>query len=503
MAIAYRSQASLTNGSRTTTTVSMPAGVQAGDVVLVFCSTGNSASVAITPPASLSANPVVNLSYSDTNPPWTVNMRVWRYAVVGTGDPASFAFTHSSASSEACAIAFSGVDASTPLDATPATNAASGTTSTMTGLTTVTADAMLVGYRGSWDGNAITPPAGWTERLDQPVTWIATRPAASPGSTGNFSVPAGNGGSYPYGTMLVALRPASDGPAPISGALAASLPALTAGVPTAAISGTVAVPVYTGTPSASLPSMTAGPTTAAISGDVTAPTWSGTPSASLPEVEVGPPTAAISGTFDLPSGDGSLNADLPEVTVGPPTMTASGTVAVPVYAGDLAASAPEVVVGPPIMAATGTNTPPTFSGDLEASTPELTVGPPAAAITGTFVMPGSNAVAADLPTIVIGPPTVSVSGTVSVPVYAGAVAASTPTVTVGPPELAMSGSITAPVITGTMAASLPTITIGPLTSQIFDTTIPPIPLDGVSITVAVGTRRLTLTGEARSMEVST
>jgi hypothetical protein len=90
-----------------------------------------------------------------------------------------------------------------------------------------------------------------------------------------------------------------------------------------------------------------------------------------------------------------------------------------------------------------------------------------------------------------------------VPVYAGAVAASTPTVTVGPPELAMSGSITAPVITGTMAASLPTITIGPLTSQIFDTTIPPIPLDGVGITVAVGTRGLTLTGEARSMEVST
>jgi hypothetical protein len=90
-----------------------------------------------------------------------------------------------------------------------------------------------------------------------------------------------------------------------------------------------------------------------------------------------------------------------------------------------------------------------------------------------------------------------------VPVYAGAVAASTPTVTVGPPELAMSGSITAPVITGTMAASLPSITVGPLTAQIFDTSIPPLPITGVSLTVSTGTRELSVTTESRSLEVST
>ena len=60
MAIAYRSQASQPNATRTGTTVNMPAGVQAGDVVLVFCATGASAEVAITPPASLSSNPVVH-----------------------------------------------------------------------------------------------------------------------------------------------------------------------------------------------------------------------------------------------------------------------------------------------------------------------------------------------------------------------------------------------------------------------------------------------------------
>jgi hypothetical protein len=336
-----------------------------------------------------------------------------------------------------------------------------------------------------------------------------------------------------WGRAVAVLAVQSPDGTTVTGTLSASAPALTVGPPTAAISGTVTAPTYSGAVAASTPAITAGPPTASISGTVTNPTWTGDVAASTPTITVGPPTAAITGTVTPPvySGDvtastpsltvgppmasisgtftaagaitGAVAANLPTVTVGPPTMDMSGTVTVPTYAGDLAASTAALTVGPPTTALSGTVTPPTFSGDLEASTPELTVGPPAAAITGTFVVPGSNAVAADLPTIVIGPPTVSVSGTVSVPVYAGAVAASTPTVTVGPPELAMSGSITAPVITGTMAASLPSITVGPLTAQIFDTSIPPLPITGVSLTVSTGTRELSVTTESRSLEVST
>lgn len=211
MAIAYRSQASLPNATRTTTQVNMPAGVQAGDVVLVFCATGASAEVAITPPASLSGTPVANRSYSDTSPPWTVNMRIYRYTVLGSGNPTSFAFTHASAASEALAIAFSGVDTTNPIDATPTTNSGLSTTATLLGLTTTIPAAWLVAWRGSWDGNAITPPAGWTERLDQPVTWVAHQEWAAAGPTGDFSIPSGNGGAYPYGAILIPLRPASGG----------------------------------------------------------------------------------------------------------------------------------------------------------------------------------------------------------------------------------------------------------------------------------------------------
>lgn len=445
MAIAYRSQASQPNATRTGTTVNMPAGVQAGDVVLVFCATGASAEVAITPPASLSSNPVVNRSYSDTSPPWTVNMRIYRYTVTGSGDPASFAFTHASAGSEALAIAFSGVDTTTPIDATPTTNAGEATTAVALGLTTVTNGAWLVVWRGSWDGNAITPPAGWTERLDQPVTWVATQEWATAGPTGDFNIPAGNGGAYPYGTILLPLRPAGGGPSPITGTLTASTPALTAGPPTTAITGTVAAPTYSG----------------------------------------------------------GVAANLPPVDVGPPAVAASGTVTAPTYAGDLAAATAALTIGPPVTTWTGTTAPPAYSGTVDASTPAVTVGPPTTVVSGTITAPGSNILAADLPTIVIGPPTSSITGTVTPPVYAGGLTASTPAVIVGPAELAATGTIAAPAVTGTLAASLPTITVGPLTAAIFDSSIPPLPLDGVSLTVDTGTRSLTLTAEARSLEVTT
>lgn len=211
MPIAFRAAATpVTNATRTTTTVNMPAGVQAGDVVLIWVSCGGSTSVTPTAPGTVTAV-TANFAYSDNSPAWTVNTRVWRYTVVGSGDPASFAFTHSSIASEAFAIAFSGVDNTTPIDVTPTTNGANNagsTTATALGVTTTVAGVELVVYRGSWDGNAITPPSGFTERLDQPVTWVGTQNMAAAGATGNFVIPTGNGGSSPWACVLVPLRPA-------------------------------------------------------------------------------------------------------------------------------------------------------------------------------------------------------------------------------------------------------------------------------------------------------
>ncbi|MGH3350740.1 MAG: LamG-like jellyroll fold domain-containing protein [Nocardioides sp.] len=262
---------------------------------------------------------------------------------------------------------------------------------------------------------------------------------------------------------------------------------------------------FTGTLTASLPALTVGPPSAAISGTAAVPVYAGDVAASTPTLTVGPPTSAISGTVTAPAGSGDLVADLPTVTVGPPTMAMSGTVTAPTYAGDLAAATAAITVGPPTMAWTGTSTPPTYSGTLDASTPTVIVGPPMAAITGTVTAPGSNVLAADLPSIVIGPPTSSISGTVAPPVYAGALVADLPVVQIGPPVLALVGTVEGPpAITGTLVASLPTITIGPVTAAISDTTIPPLPVDGVTLTIRTGpARHLTLTGGATDLEVTT
>lgn len=218
MAIAYRSVASVASASRTTTTVNMPAGAAAGDEVRIFVGAGHGSSTApvITPPGAVTLVTTVVYSNSD---PWSVRISEYRYRVVGSGDPASFAFTTSTAFTEAVAVAFSGVDATTPDDATPTTTASStGTTATFTGLTVVTNGAALLGVRGSWDGTAITPPASWTETLDQPVTWLGHRIGMAPGATGDITISAGNGGgSNPWGTILSVLRPAgSSSPVTVS-----------------------------------------------------------------------------------------------------------------------------------------------------------------------------------------------------------------------------------------------------------------------------------------------
>lgn len=459
MAIAYRSQASLPNQTRTTTTVNMPAGVQAGDTVLVFCATGNSSEVAITPPASLSSNPVTNRSYSDASPPWTVNMRIYRYAVVGSGDPASFAFTHASAGSEALAIAFSGVDATTPIDVTPTTNSGMATTAIALGLTTTVNAAWLVVWRGSWDGNPITPPAGWTERLDQPVTWVAHREWATAGATGDFSIPAGNGGAYPYGTILIPLRPAGSGGTQYAASgVAASTSTTTATVRLrAAVAATVAaVSVASGAVTALRPSSGTVATTNTVAGAVTS---------LLPASGSVASTSAATGSAAVQSGA--------------QTYPAAGTVAATSsVAGAVTSLLPANGVAAVVSTTTGAAglLP---GGSLVAQGTVVSVSLAA----GVIHLRAAAAGAAVCLSTTAGSPAarlVATGSATSTSTANGAIAA----------RLAVSGSAAS---TSAAAGS----------AGIYDPSIPPLPITGVSLTVSTGNRGLTLTAEARSLEVTT
>lgn len=277
MAIALRAVGTpLATGTRTSSVIPMPAGLSAGDEVRIAIDAGIVGATAptITPPGS--ATLVATTTWGDGT--YTVRNSVYRYRYVGSGDPASFTFTHASAVSDGVAIAYSGVDATTPDDATAVTTAivntnATGGNAVLNGITTVTANAMLVVVRGSWDGVAITPPGGWTERLDQEITWLGEQLDAAPGATGTISVPSGNivGGTKPASGIVMALRPSS-GVQQAAGSVAVVAAAMGAVTKRSSAAGSTPVATaVTGAVTATLRASGSVAVTAAISGTAIIP----------------------------------------------------------------------------------------------------------------------------------------------------------------------------------------------------------------------------------------
>lgn len=398
MAISLRSTTTVTSATRTNTTVTAPAGAVSGsDVILVFIDVGNSTARTVTPPSGWTT--VGPASYSNSDP-WAVNL--YLFARVHDG-AASWTFNHSSGVSDAYCEAWSGVDTTTPLDATSATNAVTGNstsnnTATLNSVTIATTGAQEIAVRGSWDGVGITPPAGWTERLDQFGLWVGDKAAASTGATGTTSLGSGNSGSYPggaygpWGTIHAALRPASSDN---TGTLSASVPRLTASV--------AATQTNPATMAASLPK-----TTSTIAGQSANPAALAGTLLAL--------TAALAGTSTNPA---ALAASVPAVT--------SSVAGAAVNAASLNASVPRLTGSIVDQAVT--------TGTLSGSLPLLT-----GSITGGSANPA--ALAASLPRL-----TSSISATAT---NTGALVATLPV---------LRGQVSDQTInTAALAASVPRVT---------------------------------------------
>lgn len=436
MAIAFRAQSAVTSATRTTTTIAMPSGVLAGDEVRIVVNAGQGGATAPTFTAPGTATLVATVTWGDGS--YTVRHSVYRYRVVGTGDPASFAFTHASATSDGGAFAYSGVDATTPDDATPVTTSIANTGPTsfnaiLNGITTVTANTMLVVARGSWDGNAITPPAGWTERLDQAITWVGEQADPTAGATGTISVPSGSTvGVAPAAGIVMALRPSSGGGS-FTGTLGADTPTVSVTTPTAAWSGAVTVPTFAGAVAADLPPVSVSVPLASWSGSSTVPAFTGALDATIPTIAVDVPGVSWSGFTGAPSFAGVLDALAPPVDIAVPTLAWIGSTAVPIFTGTVDAMLPTVAVGVPTSEWSGTVTAPGFTGTLTADTPALTVVIPTMAWTGAVSGPGESTgtLSADTPEVAVLAPVATWVGTTAVPTYSGALAATLPTVSVG------------------------------------------------------------------------
>lgn len=213
MAIAFRAAAtSLDFGStRSNSTLTAPVARVSGDRLLAVVELINS-----TAPAALSTPSGWTLLGTRTwGPSQSAYGHLYAFTRIADGTSADNLVTsHATMYSQAEMVAYSGVHASSPFDI--AIQFANGNTTTSgasvsaTPATTLTANALVVTFRHGWDGTAITPTSGWTERVDHAAGHVQDRLYATTASTGAISIPSGNtAGTKPWVTATIVLRDAA------------------------------------------------------------------------------------------------------------------------------------------------------------------------------------------------------------------------------------------------------------------------------------------------------
>ncbi len=214
-AIALRAVSSgSNNASATSIVLNRPAGTLAGDVMLASLDVRGTSTV--TAPAGWT------LIRTDT---YTSSLRMHVYWRLATGsDPATWTWTFSGSRLAAGVIhAYSGVNATTPIDASGGQPAAAPSpTSTAPSITTTVANTMLVAFYANLANTTWTPPAGFVERADligtspsqftSMMSADALRPAVGATGTAVASATMSSGNA----AQLIALRPAAGGPPPVN-----------------------------------------------------------------------------------------------------------------------------------------------------------------------------------------------------------------------------------------------------------------------------------------------
>jgi hypothetical protein len=218
MAVAFRSSGDgVGQDNAASITLNTPAGVTATDVVLAVFVLGGGSNVTVTPPTGWTVANRINDG--------TKSSQIVYWAL---GNVASYTFTYTNVSDTmfGYTLAYSGVDNSTPMDATAVSQftASGGTVMTAPTITTVTANAMLVAFHGWFDPFLLqsTTPTFSSETLTtnrHPTTYQwngASLEAidaeegvqASTGASGAKTSTASLTFTSGFGT-LVALRPSS------------------------------------------------------------------------------------------------------------------------------------------------------------------------------------------------------------------------------------------------------------------------------------------------------
>jgi len=202
----------LHNGSRLS--IPVPAGTVAGDVMIAAISTTPS-TVPITAPAGWTLVQAVTQATATSN-------RVSTYYRVAGAEPASYSWTLSTTHTGAAGgiVSYSGVDNTTPVDVSASAATASALTHAAPTITTTVANDMLVTVHEYASARSWTPPAGMTERVDQPSRAASNAGITlemnelllgAAGATGAKTATA-SAAADTGGTVSIALRPATLAP---------------------------------------------------------------------------------------------------------------------------------------------------------------------------------------------------------------------------------------------------------------------------------------------------
>lgn len=219
MASAFRSASNTTYASRTNTTVTAPAGISDGDVLIYALFLG----IAGTPPTPTAPSGFSAPSggtWPITLGPtfgFTAHVRVWYK--IASGEAGNYTATHSAANTQGFMFAVSGGSSSAPVATT--NSGGEGPTTTALGLTTSGNDALIAFMGWDWGdtANNLSPPSGttpaFTERIDvAPLIYLATGVLAAAGATGNKSHTNNSGlnvGSHPWAGVLLAVEASGGG----------------------------------------------------------------------------------------------------------------------------------------------------------------------------------------------------------------------------------------------------------------------------------------------------
>lgn len=203
-------------GSHVNSVIVAPTGISNGDLLVAVLHVGDSTVVpplAVTPPAGWTE--VTNSPVAASKPdPYTIALHV--YYKVASSESGNYTFTHTVADTEGYMYRLTGVDTTTPIEATPVTQIANGTSNGKTTgygtLTTITNGAFLIYAESDWDTTGSAAVSGTTPtilvRRNGSIDWIGDGTLATAGATGARTRTNGNTlVSLPWVSIVVPIRP--------------------------------------------------------------------------------------------------------------------------------------------------------------------------------------------------------------------------------------------------------------------------------------------------------